>query len=489
MRKLTRYILKEHAGPFIASLSIIMFVLVLKFVSQFVGKIFGKGLSLSIIAEFLYLNLAWMLALAAPMAVLVATLMAFGRMSNDNEIVAIRASGISFIKIIRSLLITGAILTYLMFYFNNNVLPEYNHRAKLLNQDIGKKKPTLEMTEGVFTELSNKYSILANRIITNEEEIVFDGPITGPEAPPQLIDRLEEVTIIDHSQSQYQRTITAQYGYMYYDEVKEILVFKLFDGELHELENREFAEYKKMKFDRNVFYIDAGEFSLKRENREYRGDREMNIDMLNDRVKEKEEKIKKEKDKIKAQWRRFTMPLKTELALLQNNFNNKKSSSDSSSVVFSKKQMQKSRDKVKKLYKRRLDIIKQSFVQIKYYEKSINKYKVEIYKKLSIAFAIIVFILVGAPLGIKSRKGSMGVSFVISIGFFVLYWAFLIGGEELADRAILSPFLSMWAPNFVIGGFGIFLSYRTLKDTHPIQWSHILYKIKTIFKKDNPEQE
>ncbi len=482
MKKLTRYILKEHAGPFISSLTILMLVLLLKFISQFVGRIFGKGLSLSTIFEILYLNLAWMLALAGPMAVLVATLMAFGRMSNDNEIVAIRASGISFIKIIRSLLVAGAILTALMYYFNDQILPEYNHRAKLLFQDIGRKKPTLELTEGVFTDFDD-FSMLANRIISNEEDIVFDGLITGPEMPPQSIDRLEEITIIDHSKGQYQRTIIASYGYLYFDEATAILKFILYDGELHELENRELAEYKKMKFDKNIFYLNGEEFRLNREEREFRGDREMTIDMLKEKVKEKEKKIQKEKERIKAQWRKFIIPFRTELALLQKHFDNQEGITDSTEIVFSKKQLENSRNKVKNKIKRRLDSVKSSFSTIAHYKKSINKYKVEIYKKLSIAFAIIVFILVGAPLGIKTRKGSMGVSFVFSMGFFVVYWAFLIGGEELADRAILSPFLSMWAPNFVIGGLGIFLSWRTVKDTHPIQWGQILPKLKRVLKK------
>ena len=95
----------------------------------------------------------------------------------------------------------------------------------------------------------------------------------------------------------------------------------------------------------------------------------------------------------------------------------------------------------------------------KSHEKSINSYRVELHKKFSIPFACIVFILIGAPLGIISKKGGLGTSISISLLFFVIYWAFLIGGEELADRGLLSPPLSMWLPNIVLGTVGIYLCY------------------------------
>jgi Predicted permeases len=98
------------------------------------------------------------------------------------------------------------------------------------------------------------------------------------------------------------------------------------------------------------------------------------------------------------------------------------------------------------------------------YELTNNKLLVEIYKKYSIPFACIVFVLIGAPLGIMARRGNMAVGGGISLVFFIIYWVFLIGGEELADRDLISPFLSMWLANFIVGGFGIYLLIRTAKE-------------------------
>ena len=103
--------------------------------------------------------------------------------------------------------------------------------------------------------------------------------------------------------------------------------------------------------------------------------------------------------------------------------------------------------------------IDSDFALIQSYSNSINKYLVELHKKFSIPFASIVFILIGAPLGIMAKKGGFAVSMAFSLGFFIVYWVFLISGEEFADRGLLSPALSMWLPNLVLGPLGLFMCY------------------------------
>jgi lipopolysaccharide export system permease protein len=107
------------------------------------------------------------------------------------------------------------------------------------------------------------------------------------------------------------------------------------------------------------------------------------------------------------------------------------------------------------------------------YELTNNRLLVEIYKKYSIPFACLVFVLIGAPLGIMARRGNMAVGGGISLIFFIIYWIFLIGGEELADRDMLSPFLSMWLANFIVGAFGIYLLIRTAKEIAFINFDYL----------------
>jgi len=121
-----------------------------------------------------------------------------------------------------------------------------------------------------------------------------------------------------------------------------------------------------------------------------------------------------------------------------------------------------------KTFNRRIKNLKRGintdFSLINSYTKSINTYKVELHKKFSIPFACIIFIIIGAPLGIMSKKGALGSSISISLLFFIIYWAFLIGGEELADRGFLDPALSMWLPNIVLGLVGIYLCQSIINE-------------------------
>ena len=133
---LWRYILREHIGPFIFGLSIITLFLLLNLVFRELGSIISRGLNISVIAEFILLNMAWMLALSVPMAVLIATLMAFGRLSGDGEITAMKAGGVSIVTILKPVFLASILLALFLLWFNNHVLPDANYRTKLLSSDI-----------------------------------------------------------------------------------------------------------------------------------------------------------------------------------------------------------------------------------------------------------------------------------------------------------------------------------------------------------------
>ena len=160
MRLLNRYIQKELFFPFCYSLIIIIFILFTNFLLRAVDRFLGKGIDLLTILEYLFFNLAWIVSLAVPMAVLIAALMTFGRMSEDNEINAMRSSGISFLKIIRPAIMFGVIICMLLIYFNNFILPEMNFRARLLSGDIYRKRPGLNINPGHFIDEIPDYSMI-----------------------------------------------------------------------------------------------------------------------------------------------------------------------------------------------------------------------------------------------------------------------------------------------------------------------------------------
>jgi lipopolysaccharide export system permease protein len=114
---------------------------------------------------------------------------------------------------------------------------------------------------------------------------------------------------------------------------------------------------------------------------------------------------------------------------------------------------------------------------------------VEVHKKFALAVACLVFVLVGAPLGVMAKKGGMAVGLGLSLGFFVLYWAFLIGGEELADRQLIPAFWAMWSANILIGGAGIYILVKTAKEAKFISWEWTERFVPKRFKKKPDERK
>ena len=148
--RLARYILSEHVGPFAFGLLVITFVLIIDFVPRVLDLVVGRDIAAAVVTQLFVYNLAWMMALSVPMAVLVATLMAFGRLSADNEIVALKSSGVHLWRLLWPVLLAGSLVGAFLVWFNNEVLPESNHEARVLMGNINRTRPTLRLRENVF---------------------------------------------------------------------------------------------------------------------------------------------------------------------------------------------------------------------------------------------------------------------------------------------------------------------------------------------------
>src|SRR5437763_7434806 len=138
---LHRYVLKEHLGPLTFALTALTSILLLQYIGKHFGELVGKGLPTLVIAEFFALSIPLTVALTLPMAVLVSTLYAFSRLAAENEITALKASGVTITRVLRPVLWSAFLLTLVMIGFNDQVLPRANHRLAILQRDIAQKKP------------------------------------------------------------------------------------------------------------------------------------------------------------------------------------------------------------------------------------------------------------------------------------------------------------------------------------------------------------
>lgn len=436
-----RYILRNHIVPFLLSVFVLISVFLLQFLMKFADQLIGKGLSAWVIIKLISYNLAWMVVLVVPMAVLIATLMAFGTMSQNNEVAILRASGMSLYKMIIAPLIGAVLIAYLLIQFNNEVYPDANHAARILMQDITRKKPTLSLVPGVFSQEVPNYSLLARKI----------DPISN---------ELQDLTIYDYSDHGSINIITANRGVIYFSRDREKLILDLWEGEIHTSDMFERDDYRKIHFNKHKIGMPGSQFLFRQSALGgERGDRELGaaemksiIDSLMvTRATYNERLSKSLADHFSADTVRFR-------------FSGRNPSRDLiTAYIRAENQLKSVRN-----------IVLADIQRLEDNQTLINSYWVEIHKKYSIPVACIVFILIGAPLGTMTRKGGIGVAAGVSMLFFLVYWAFLIGGEKLADRALLSPFWGMWGANFFLGGLGILLMIKSARERTTISFDFLI---------------
>ena len=436
--------------PFFFSLLMITFLLFINFLLRAIDRFLGKGLEILTILEYLFLNLAWIIALSVPMAVLLSTLMTFGRLSEDNEINAMRASGISFLSILKAPIMFGITVATLLIVFNNFILPDMNFHARLLSGDIYRKRPGMNIEPGVFLDNLPDYSMI----------------IGGKKG-----ELMSDVRIFSKGQQESQTSIHSKTGKL--STLSDAFLLTLFDGEIHEIENKDYANYRRIIFETHKIIIPADDILLNRRDSSNRTDREMTIPMIMDKVSNYEKKLRVVRTRLKGAFYRTLgdsiIPTSIEEGLAT--VSNAKDSINAD-TTFIKSALHKKNRQLRSLERQ----IKNEFGLINSYLKGRNKYTVEAHKKFSIPFACILFVLLGAPLGVMAKRGGFAVSTSLSFGFFLLYYILLIGGEELADRNQVSPEIGMWAPNAVLLTVALYLILHTVRERAPISILSFLRK-------------
>lgn len=438
MKIVSKYFLRFHIGPFLFGTSLVVFLFLFQFLMRDLDKLVGKGLSFWVILQLISLNMSWMLVLAIPMGVLFSTLMAFGNLSSLFEITAMKSGGYSFFQLVAPVLTFSMILSGFLFWFNDVVLPESNHQLKILMMDINRKKPTFSLESGQFSTQIEYYTILARKV-----DSVSNG--------------LRGVTIYDNSKSRQHNTISADSGFVVFVPSLNKLRFTLFKGEILQLISYEPQNFRKIRFEKLEILLEAKGFTLERSNETMvaRSDREMRIRDMKEIVDESRKLSRTAQNRVAELF--ATQPKVMHLEM-------------SSDTILAKLDEIMERD-----FSFLETQITSEVFRIADFESRARQYEVEIHKKYAIPFACIVFALVGCPLGMITKRGNFGISAAISLGFYVFYWACLIGGEKLADRGFISPFLSMWLGNFIIGIIGILLILKVNNES--VFFSRLFEKI------------
>ena len=434
MNTLNKYLFKQSLIPFLLSVAVITTVLFLQFLIRAVDRFLGKGLDVFTIFEYLYLNLAWIIALSVPMSLLISSVMTFGRMAQQNEITALKSAGVNLYNIIKPAILFGSLVGIGLCLFNNFILPEMNYNARLLARDIYKKKPELSIEPGYFVDMIPQYTMIVKEM---------DGK------------DFKDVKIFSKNQKSEQTTIYANQGSLSSD--GNMITIDLMDGEIHEIDLSDYDYYRKIKFKTHQIMISMDELMLNRTTESNRTDREMRIPQMIDEIKRNKILISQIYERIEN--------VKKEIGITNLNANTLESIQEEieklkqKQIEISSSENELNDDSIISNLEDKQYILsltnnarqfKNEFTLIENYERTNNKFKVEIHKKFTLALACVLFTMVGAPLGILVRNGGMTIASGLSIAFFLVYYILLIWGEQLADRNLLNPGLGSWLPNIIL---------------------------------------
>ena len=481
VRILSRYILRQHLPPLGFALAALTCAMLVNQVAKQFGNFVGKGLAGTVVLEVFLLSIPFIVAMTLPMAVLVAVLYAFSHLAADNEITAMKASGISVGRLLAPVMGGAALIALIALLWNDQVLPRSNHRLRTLLVDIQRKKPTFQLKEQVINEVvAGQFFLRAARI----------DPVSN---------RLSDVTIYDLEDPERRRIITADSGRMAYTPGGTDLYLTLLDGEVHEVKRTEPDRFNRTFYGVNRIRVAGIGNTLERTERDtYRGDREMTLCAMQDVVAQARRDIERARADARVA---VVTDLRRLLRLAP-------PAPPAPGVAVDSTPLPKT------LYCRAAGGLKRLLVptearaaqrpsptviaggsatahtqRVRAARQRAAIYEVEIQKKLAISAACVIFALLGVPLAIRFPRGVVGLVIGTSLAVFSIYYVGLIGGEELGDRLIVSPFLAMWTPNLLFmlaGGALLWMVRREASTAQGGDWDDLrgaLFGWTRIFKR------
>ncbi len=464
MKRLYWYVLKTFLGPFVMTFFICVFILLMQFLWKYVDDLVGKGLDWNILAELLFYAAFGLLPFAFPLSMLLASIMTFGELGENYELVAMKSSGISLFRIMRPLLVVAVLITGTAFFFANNVLPHTNLRFTTLLFSIRNQRPELVLKEGVFTSEIDGYSIRIGK-------------------KDNRTNTLHDILIYDHTNNKANESVTvADSGYLKMTEDKNYMVMTLYNGE-------NFAEgsstpgqrntnfpFRRDRFEKQVINVRVMNFDFQRRDESiYRNTyRMLNIGQL----KYAEDSLLVDyKDRLRNFLlnTRYTYHLDRRISALamENDSMLRRLDSqpytvyDLDSLLASYQSFGASEFVQNALYTARNNYQEINNIENNLYgrKKRINQHMMERHRKFTLSFAVLIFFFIGAPLGAIIRKGGLGMPVVVSILLFISYYIFSMTGEKSAREDVWEMLAGMWFSSFIFLPVGLWLTYKAVTDS------------------------
>lgn len=480
MKKLDQFILKSFIGPFIAILLVVVFILVMQFLWLYIDELVGKGLSMKVIFEFLAWGSVTMLPLSLPLATLLASMMTLGTLGENNELLAIKAAGVSLQRVMIPLGVACVVVSVGAFFISNDLIPVAYNKIYTLRDDIGKTKEEIKIPTGTFYNGIDGYILRVNE--RDDETGIMRG-----------------VMVYNHTGDKGNVSLTlADSAMMKMSKDKSFLSFTLYDGANYEETNTKkyrdtTLQLQKIDFSSQQMYIPLENYAFEKSDSARFDDevKSMNLKQLfhgQDSIGglNAEAKAANVKALLKSRNLRYNSQLDSAVLSSRTTFfevDEDKRWSDMDSEI---KALEKARTNAEDMQVTLDSYSRERF----HYTFTLRRIDIEILKKFALSVACLIFFFIGAPLGALIRKGGLGTPAIISVLFFVAYWVIDISGTKLARDGAVSPFNGVFVSTYILFPTGLFLTWKAVNDSSIFNldavkslYRKIKIKVMGVFKK------
>lgn len=480
MKKLDQFIIKSFLGPFFGILMVVVFILMLQFLWLYIDELVGKGLGLRIILEFLGWGSATMSPLSLPLATLLASVMTVGQMAENNELIAMKSAGISLTRVLTPLIICAGIISVLAFFAVNNLVPVAYNKIFTLRDDIGKTKEEINIPTGTFYD-------------------GIDGYVLRIDSKDDKTNMMHGILVYDHTAGKGNVSLTiADSAMLKMSKSKDYLTFQMFSGinysETNKMNYRDTSlQLQKTNFRNQKMIIPLQNYAFQKSEQAKFGDqvRAMNLTQLGHG-----------KDSLThlndSTWAVNTASFFSRRIL---RFANQLDTAShfQSTTLFDRSKLKKWGSKEEELsaYRNAENMASEYCTAVSSYENDVYGYiyilrrtDVELLKKFAEALACFILFFIGAPLGAFIRKGGLGVSAIIAVLFFVLYWVVDITGTKLARDGAITAAAGVFISTIVLAPLGAYFTWKAAHDSAIFNtenfgswWRKIKSKFMSIFRK------
>jgi Predicted permeases len=454
LKILDRYIIKTFFGPFFFIFSVLFFIFIVNIIWVQLGQFMGKGLSYWQILKLLFYMGVSVVSLVLPLTILLASIMSFGEFGERYELAAMKAAGISLTRVMTPLLGVSVCLAVILFFFSNNISPDFQRKAKNMLFNIAQTKPALNFTPGQFIDQIPGYMVKFDKIHGENGEHV-EGVFIHRKA----------------STFENQQSIVAEKGKFVPVPGNNYLKLVLYNGYVFEDNFAGKTESVRMKqpdqaikFDTLVSHFDVSELVNKAIEEEKITDdyRFQSYHQLDETIA----KNKLENEKFLANISNDVLSQTNSVVAYMDK--NKVKAPVKSQIKLDTLKTDKKLELIYNAYNRLTDL--KTSLEGKSNDISPNvKYfsKIVIYQQRIVSYSVtcIIFFLIGASLGSIIRKGGMGVPVIIAIVIFIIFYVINVGVENIAWSGDMSPYLAAWLPNIILFPFGVWMTYKALTDS------------------------